>query len=337
MQDFSTVAKWDFKKLNFQFAIWPLFYSDDKTMDVSNSWLPPFSRGRDHFNYWLGSYDLGKDVLAGCLSGLKKSLTLAILALLFSFIPGMIIGSLFVFHSQRIKKISMMSFIILVVIAILLFYGLGLIIEWKVIPSIFIFFLISSLLLLVIGALYLRNTKPIISFDLDHISLRYIEVMKSIPVLLILLLLIQVFHHPDTLTLAGIISLIYTPTIAKYARSFTIGIAQENYITAGIAIGQTGWKLFINHVLPKLISDMLPVFAFGIANIILMESAISFLGLGLPIDEVSLGSLMHSARLNPSAWWAIIFPGLLVFWLVATFNTLGSLWNKMHLIRDLQT
>ena len=68
--------------------------------------------------------------------------------------------------------------------------------------------------------------------------------------------------------------------------------------------------------------------AFGLANIILLEASLSFIGIGLGVDEISLGGLLYSARSNPSAWWVIVFPGLLIFWLVILFNQIGTLFSK---------
>lgn len=335
MADLSTLAEWDYRKLKYDFSIWPWIYLDAKEMNSEAAWLPPFSSNEKQFKYILGSYDLGRDVFAACLYGLKKSLSLSILVILFSFLPGLLIGSLFVFHSQRYHKISIYSWSLLFIAGVVLIYGLGLFAEWRFVNIEMLLYFILCIGILMITAYLLRNRNPQIAFNFDGLSLRYIEIMKSIPVLLILLLLLQIFKNPGTYTLAGIISLIYIPNIAKYARSFTMNILQEHYITSAFVIGQSGWKIFTKHILPKLVLDLLPVFAFGIANIILLEAALSFLGLGLPIDQISLGTLMHTARLNPSAWWVVIFPGVLVFWLVYTFNSLAQLGKQETLIRDL--
>jgi peptide/nickel transport system permease protein len=63
-------------------------------------------------------------------------------------------------------------------------------------------------------------------------------------------------------------------------------------------------------------------------NPIPTESTLSFLGLGLPLDEISLGSMMHSARNHLSAWWVVLLPGLLVFWMVFSFQKLGKILSE---------
>lgn len=131
LADLSSTAEWNYKKLNYKFAWWPLFYLDAKKMSVASAWLPPGAKNENDSRYVLGSYDLGRDVFAGCLYGLKKSLILAFLVLFISVIPGILIGSLLVFHSQRYQKISIYSLLLLGFIAILLIYFMGLFAAWK--------------------------------------------------------------------------------------------------------------------------------------------------------------------------------------------------------------
>ena len=79
-------------------------------------------------------------------------------------------------------------------------------------------------------------------------------------------------------------------------------------------LGKNGLKVFSSHHL-----------SFGIANAILLEALLTFLGVGLPPQTVSWGTLLQSVRANFDCWWLAIFPGLAIFFTVYTFNRLGEL------------
>jgi peptide/nickel transport system permease protein len=335
--DLSSVAQYDYRKLNYDFVIWPLINLDAKTMNSESAWLSPFSKNNEGKLHLLGTYDLGKDTLAGCLYGLHKSLLLSILTILISGILGVFIGSVFSFQSQRFEKISAISIVFYMMSLLLFMYTIALFVEWKNMNYTLLTYLILVQFILLVSGIYFHDRNPQWVFRLDFIGLRYIEIMKSIPVILILLILLQIIKNPGVLGLAIMISIIYIPIVAKYARAFTLSASHVLHIDSTIALGQTKFLIYVKHVLPKVLTEILPVLAFGVGNIILLEASLSFLGLGLALDEISLGTMMFAARGNPSAWWVVVFPGLLVFWLVATFNTIGGIWSDYKATRDFQT
>lgn len=325
--DLNEIAAGDFQKLHYDFVWWPLLIRNAQKLEPESAWLNPGLHSKDGTLFILGSYDLGKDLLVACIIGFKKSLSLALLTLLFSLLPALSLGSLVMFHSVRYQQISLGSVILFSISGILLVYAIAICFEWMLIPNQIypLLFIVVVLFSLAIG---IRNSKPMVRYVLDAWSLRYLEIMKSIPVLLILLILLQILTQPNRIQFAGMLAFIFIPYLLKYARAFTLKAASENFITASIAMGQSGWQVYTKHVLPKIMQALIPVMAFGLANIILLEASLSFIGIGLGVDEISLGGLLYSARSNPSAWWVIVFPGLLIFWLVILFNQIGTLFSK---------
>ena len=86
------------------------------------------------------------------------------------------------------------------------------------------------------------------------------------------------------------------------------------------------------HILPNSIQPALITIAFGFASAILAESSLSFLGIGIPINEVTWGGMLTMARDQFSAWWLALFPGLAIFITVMSFNAMGdSLSQKFRL------
>ena len=80
----------------------------------------------------------------------------------------------------------------------------------------------------------------------------------------------------------------------------------------------------MRHAIPNALSPVLITIAFGIASAILIESTLSFLGVGVSADTVTWGSLLAAARQSPSAWWLAILPGTAIFVTVTIFNLIGE-------------
>ena len=96
--------------------------------------------------------------------------------------------------------------------------------------------------------------------------------------------------------------------------SYELGIFdQKRFYTEGVML------LFLIFYTTILIAV-----SFGIANCVLLEAFLTFSGLGLPIEQVTWGSLLTASRDNPSAWWMVVFPGLAIFWTVTIFNRIGE-------------
>ncbi len=329
--DLNSIAQGNYRNLEYDFAIWPLIYRDEKELDPESAWFSPGSKMKDGRIFFLGSYDLGRDLFSACIIGFIQSVKLALLTLLISLFPAILIGSLAVFHSRRYRQISILSAALFSCALFLLLYVSALCFEWKELPE-SLFPVVGLFVLMVLVAYFARNMGTQMKLNFDTWSLRYLEIMKSIPVILILLILLQIIPHPNRIQFAFLLSFIFIPHLVKYARAFTLKTADEDYITATIALGQSGMMIFIKHILPGLMRDLIPVIAFGIANLILLEASLSFIGFGFELDQISLGGLLFSARANPSAWWVVVFPGFLIFWLVLLFNRLGQLFAQKNVL-----
>ena len=78
------------------------------------------------------------------------------------------------------------------------------------------------------------------------------------------------------------------------------------------------------HMLPNALGPLLVPTAFGVAGAILMESGLSFLGIGVPAEAITWGALLAGARSNASAWWLVVVPGTAIFITVTMYNLLGD-------------
>ena len=154
--------------------------------------------------------------------------------------------------------------------------------------------------------------------------MRAVEVMNSIPPLLLLLALVAVLEKSTLWHIAVLIGLMGWTSLTRFTRGEVLKIRELPYVEAAKALGFSPMRIALRHVLPNALSPLLIVLAFGMAGTILLEASLSFLGLGGGIEEVTWGKLLAQAREKPNNWWLALFPGLAIFLTVMIFNFLGE-------------
>ena len=95
------------------------------------------------------------------------------------------------------------------------------------------------------------------------------------------------------------------------------------------ASGISMTRQIFRHALPNVLAPALTAITLGAASAMLIESGLSFLGVGVPADVVTWGSLLNEGRQNFDAWWLVAFPGFAIFITVASLNLLGDALNEM--------
>ena len=167
--------------------------------------------------------------------------------------------------------------------------------------------------------------KPItIPFDL--IVMRLVEVVQAVPILLWILAGLTIIGAHG-LTLGRLIALIGCTNwviFTRLVRGEMLRIRALEYMEAAALIGASPLRQMLRHALPNIITSALVAFSFGIANGVLLEAFLSFLGLGLPPEQVTWGTMLQDGRADFGNWWLIVFPGFAIFFTVFTFNCLGE-------------
>jgi len=172
------------------------------------------------------------------------------------------------------------------------------------------------------------STKPSISLPIDLITTKIIEVLNSIPTLFIILAFLAIFTKPSIWNVIIIISIIGWPKFARLVRAEILQIKNIEYIESAKSIGLSDFQIILKHALPNAITSVISITAFAISGAILLESTLSFLGLGIPLDQVSWGSMLADARVNFSSWWLALFPGLAIFFVLISFYIIGNQLNE---------
>jgi peptide/nickel transport system permease protein len=158
----------------------------------------------------------------------------------------------------------------------------------------------------------------------DWIVSRVIEVVLCFPFLFLLLGIIALFQ-PSMLTIMIALGLTSWTNEARYVRGEFLRIRDVEFAQAARASGARDARIIFRHLLPNALAPMLVSASFGVASAILTESALSFLGLGVPLPTASWGSILSTAHEHIEyAWWLVLFPGLAIFSTVAAFNIVGE-------------
>ncbi len=305
---------------NIEWQIGPLMPYSPLYIDTNASGAQaPFTSEESSFwfEHWLGTDQLGRDVFSSMIYGTRVALFVGLSAALIALFIAIVLGSAAGYYGDRDFKISWMELVCLIMMLCIWSYQL----TYHIFSS-FWLFMISCLLFTIIRIVDRKNRK--ISIPLDKIIMRSIEVMNVLPGLLLILVLLSVFQVRGMLSMSMTIALLMWPKLTQFMRAEMINAKTKNYITAVKASGMSDIFIIWRHVLPNALPPVLITAAFSISSSILLESTISFLGLGFSGVEQTWGSLLAEARTNFSAWWLVVFPGLAIFLVVMAFNILAE-------------
>jgi peptide/nickel transport system permease protein len=125
-------------------------------------------------------------------------------------------------------------------------------------------------------------------------------------------------------TMMVVIGLVYWTRVARLVRAEALRVRQLAFIEAAVALGYSGHRIILRHILPNTMGPILVTATFGFAAAILVEASLSFLGFGTPDTTASWGGLLRGAMGNFRAWWLVIFPGAAVFLTVTAYNLTGE-------------
>jgi peptide/nickel transport system permease protein len=195
--------------------------------------------------------------------------------------------------------------------------------EMGITLGLFILFMgLANLLTIPLKRIPFLGTKKVIAMDI--LVMRLIEIISSIPVLILILAVLAVLSKPSIYYVMVIIGAVSWPGIAKFVRAELLRIRRLEYIEAAQALGYSEARIIFRHAIPNSLAPVLITVAFGIASAILTESFLSFLGVGVPPEQVTWGSLLNLSRQKITAWWLAIFPGFAIFLTVTLLNLIGE-------------
>lgn len=158
----------------------------------------------------------------------------------------------------------------------------------------------------------------------DSIIMRFTDVMLCFPSFFLILAVIA-FLSPSLVNVMAVIGLTGWMGVARLVRAETMSVKNREYIVAARLAGLSSLKILFKHILPNVISPVFVTATLGIAGAILMESSLSFLGLGVQPPTPSWGNILTAGKDNIMfAWWLSFFPGIAILLTALGYNMLGE-------------
>jgi peptide/nickel transport system permease protein len=159
---------------------------------------------------------------------------------------------------------------------------------------------------------------------LDDLIAGAIDIQIAVPFTLIALLAVAILGG-DLVVLIAVLGVAGWETFARVVRGEVMKLRHQPFIEAAHVAGASRWRIAFRHLLPSLVSPLVVMFALSFSQIVLLESTLSFLGLGIRPPTASLGSMIGQGRdYMPSAPWLVIVPSLLILLLTLVVQLLGD-------------
>jgi peptide/nickel transport system permease protein len=167
---------------------------------------------------------------------------------------------------------------------------------------------------------------------IDSVISRLSDMMLSFPAFLMTLLLLGILKSESWLTVILAISMIFWVRYARVMRGNVLAEKNLDYIEAARSLGAAHRRIIFLHLMPNAVSTLFVIAAVDLAMVIVLESTLSFLGVGVPLTTPSLGMLISSGYqlLYIGLWWIVAFPGTVLALLVLAINVLGD-WLRQEL------
>jgi len=180
--------------------------------------------------------------------------------------------------------------------------------------------LVSSLIGIPLGLL-----SGFVGGPLDRVLSLTMDSIYSFPGL-ILAIAFAAMLGPGVVNITLAVAVIYIPTYFRLVRGQTISIREELYVEAAQVLGAKRWTILGRYIFPNVIATTVVIFSVNIADAIMTEAALSYIGLGLPagIPDWGMDLSMGKKFLPSGSWWLITFPGMMIMTLALGFTFLGE-------------
>ncbi|MDD9912433.1 MAG: ABC transporter permease [Alphaproteobacteria bacterium] len=158
----------------------------------------------------------------------------------------------------------------------------------------------------------------------DRLLMRFVDVMLAFPAFFLILAVIA-FLDPSIINIMVVIGLTSWMGTARLVRAEFLRLKTLDYVAAARLAGTTDINIMLRHLLPNALAPVLVTATLGIAGAVLVESGLSFLGIGVQPPTPSWGNILLEGKANIEiAWWLSLFPGLAILLAVLGFNLLGE-------------
>ncbi len=158
---------------------------------------------------------------------------------------------------------------------------------------------------------------------IDAALMRFTEIFQAVPSFALAIVLVAIFQ-PSVDSIVAAIAIVSWPPVARLVRGEFLTLRQRDFVQAALLAGESTPRIILTQILPNALSPIIVMASLMVATAILLESSLSFLGLGDP-NQMSWGYMVGSARtVLRQAWWMALFPGLAIVLTVLALNLVGE-------------
>lgn len=159
---------------------------------------------------------------------------------------------------------------------------------------------------------------------IDDVLMRFVDMVLAIPAIF-LFILMSILFRPNPVTLAAIVASVGWGAVARLVRGEVLSVKQRDFILATRSIGARDARMMVRHLLPNVLPVLIVAASLGVGQIILVEAALDFLGLGIQPPTASWGNMLTNAQSYFfRSGWLVALPGLTIFITVLASNLFGN-------------
>ena len=160
---------------------------------------------------------------------------------------------------------------------------------------------------------------------IDDVVMRLGDIQLAFPFILLAIMFLVVLG-PGLMNMILVLGIGQWVTYARIVRAQTLSLREKEYVEAARAMGDSTVSILFRTILPNIMAPLTVIASFNVAGVILSEAALSFLGLGVPPEVPTWGSMLSESRdhLLSNKWWLAVFPGLAIVLTVLAFNIIGD-------------
>ena len=165
---------------------------------------------------------------------------------------------------------------------------------------------------------------------LDTLLMRFTEIFLSVPSLLLVLFFQAILGDANVVSLSIVIGVTSWASIAKVIRTEVRQIRSSEYVVASKCMGGSFFHILGKHLAPNFIASIMFMVVMNVRGAIGTESTLSFMGMGLPLEIISWGSMLSLAEkaLMTKSWWIIVIPGTFLVTLLMCITNIGNYLRK---------
>ena len=277
--------------------------------------------------YLLGTDELGRDVFSRMIQGAWVSLTVGFVAVGIAVLIGILLGGISGYYGQNSMRVNQVFF------AVVLLVGGGLVLAGIRVPGIVL--LAAGFALLVFFRSWEKRVGKrteagwtrflwMSTFSIDTFIMRFVDIMLCFPSFFLILTVVALLP-PSIYNIMIVIGLTSWMGATRFVRAEFLSLRDQDFVTAARALGVGDWRIIFRHMVPNAIAPVLVSATIGIASAILTESALSFLGLGVPPPHATWGNILSDGKNYIfDAPWLTFVPGIAILIVVLSFNLFGE-------------